>query len=222
MSLPLLQNEFPKFEGSTGGWLSSATKEEVYAISWTSPTASLFELPTGGTAEMNNGSNLAYFARKEQCLALGSQLRKFKITNYRVFRIYPGKNTEIDTLMNNLQDIDRQIDTSNKSEAVINLIHPYDGVFPEKVNEGRYGVNQIFHSEIGTADISESGSNDKTKEKVTPSNYLTLYFNYNLDKKSKGDKVKSTDVYDTFSKDPWALLSDYNPDLLNTLKEDIK
>ena len=219
--MSLLQNEFPKFEGSTGGWLSSATKEEIYAISWTSPTASLFELPTGGTAEMNTGSNLAYFARKEQCLALGSQLRKFKITNYRIFRIYPGKNTEIDTFISNLKDIDTQIDTS-KSEAVINLIHPYDGVFPEKVNEGRLGVNQIFHSEIGTADISDYVTKEQKGEKVTPSNYLTLYFNYNLDKTSKEDKVKPADVYETFSKDPWAVLSDYNPDLLVSLKDDIK
>jgi photosystem I subunit 2 len=35
---------------------------------------------------MKQGPNLVYFARKEQCLALGSQLRaKFKINDYRVF-----------------------------------------------------------------------------------------------------------------------------------------
>jgi photosystem I subunit 2 len=55
-----------------------------------------------------------YFARKEQCLALGTQLRtKFKprIEDYKIYRIYPGGDTE--------------------------YLHPKDGVFPEKVNEGR-------------------------------------------------------------------------------------
>ena len=63
---------------------------------------------------MNEGENLMYFARKEQCLALGTQLRtKFKpgIEDYKIYRIYPGGDTE--------------------------FLHPSDGVFPEKVNEGR-------------------------------------------------------------------------------------
>jgi photosystem I subunit 2 len=36
-------------------------------------------MPTGGAAIMRNGENLLYLARKEQCLALGTQLRTFKI-----------------------------------------------------------------------------------------------------------------------------------------------
>ena len=63
---------------------------------------------------MNSGENLMYFARKEQCLALGTQLRtKFKprIEDFKIYRIYPGGDTE--------------------------FLHPRDGVFSEKVNEGR-------------------------------------------------------------------------------------
>lgn len=116
MNLKLKQTDFPRFEGSTGGWLSSANIEEKYAIIWTSKNDSLFELPTGGTARMNSGNNVAYFARKEQCLALGAQLRSFKITNYKIFRIYPPLD--------------------------ISLLHPFDGVFPEKVNQGRSPVGK--------------------------------------------------------------------------------
>jgi photosystem I subunit 2 len=34
---------------------------------------------------MRNGENLLYLARKEQCLALGTQLRTFKISNYKIY-----------------------------------------------------------------------------------------------------------------------------------------
>jgi photosystem I subunit 2 len=53
-----------------------------------------FELPTGGAAEMNEGENIMYFSRKEQCLALGTQLRtKFKprIEDFKIYRIYPRR-----------------------------------------------------------------------------------------------------------------------------------
>lgn len=116
MSLNIKQDDFPKFEGSTSGWLGAAKSEEKYIIIWTSKDASLFEMPTGGTARMNVGSNVAYFARKEQCLALGAYLRSFKITDYKIFRIYPPSD--------------------------ITLLHPFDGVFPEKANQGREPVNK--------------------------------------------------------------------------------
>ena len=75
------------------------------------------EMPTGGAAIMKQGPNLVYFARKEQCLALGKQLRtNFKINDYRVFRLLPS--------------------------GEIQFIHPKDGVFPEKVNEGRAVVGK--------------------------------------------------------------------------------
>ncbi|ACK64476.1 photosystem I protein PsaD [Rippkaea orientalis PCC 8801] len=104
----------PKFGGSTGGLLSKADREEKYAITWTSTTEQVFEMPTGGAAIMNKGENLLYLARKEQCLALGTQLRtkfKPKIQDYKIYRIYPSGETQ--------------------------YLHPADGVFPEKVNEGR-------------------------------------------------------------------------------------
>ena len=112
-----LKGSLPKHIGSTGGLLNSAETEEKYAITWTSKKAQAFELPTGGAAKMNEGENIMYFARKEQCLALGTQLRGFRprIEDYKIYRIFPGGDTE--------------------------FLHPKDGVFPEKVNEGRPIVN---------------------------------------------------------------------------------
>ena len=115
-----LTGQTPKFGGSTGGLLTKATVEEKYAITWTSKKEQVFELPTGGAAVMNEGENLMYFARKEQCLALGAQLRtKFKprMDDYKIYRIYPNGETQ--------------------------YLHPADGVFPEKVNEGREAVGTI-------------------------------------------------------------------------------
>jgi photosystem I subunit 2 len=110
-----LKTPSPIFEGSTGGWLRSAIEEEKYAIVWNSPKENTFEMPTGGAAKMRLGDNLVYFARKEQCLALGSQLRTFKINNYKIYRIFPT--------------------------GEVNFIHPKDGFFPEKVNPTRVRVN---------------------------------------------------------------------------------
>ncbi len=117
MTEKALKGSFPQSIGSTGGLLNSAETEEKYAITWSSSKAQAFELPTGGAALMNEGENLMYFARKEQCLALGTQLRGFKprIEDYKIYRIFPGGDTE--------------------------FLHPKDGVFPEKVNEGRAMVN---------------------------------------------------------------------------------
>ena len=69
-----LKGNLPQNIGSTGGLLNSAETEEKYAITWTSKKSQAFELPTGGAAMMNEGQNIMYFARKEQCLALGTQL----------------------------------------------------------------------------------------------------------------------------------------------------
>jgi photosystem I subunit II len=115
-----LSGQTPIFGGSTGGLLTKAEVEEKYAITWTSPKKQVFEMPTGGAAMMNEGDNLLYLARKEQCLALGTQLRtkfKPKIDNYKIYRIFPNGETQ--------------------------YLHPADGVFPEKVNEGRGQVNTI-------------------------------------------------------------------------------
>ncbi|ELS03529.1 PsaD [Xenococcus sp. PCC 7305] len=115
-----LSGTMPKFGGSTGGLLTAAEVEEKYAITWTSSKEQVFEMPTGGAAIMNSGENLLYLARKEQCLALGTQLRtKFKprIQDYKVYRVFPNGETE--------------------------YLHPADGVFPEKVNEGRPFAGKI-------------------------------------------------------------------------------
>ena len=73
-----LKGQLPSYLGSTGGLLDAAETEEKYAITWTSTKDQAFELPTGGAALMNNGENIMYFARKEQCLALGASFRTFK------------------------------------------------------------------------------------------------------------------------------------------------
>ncbi|MBH8562322.1 photosystem I reaction center subunit II [Nostoc sp. CENA67] len=112
-----LSGKTPLYAGSTGGLLTKASVEEKYAITWTSPKAQVFELPTGGAATMHQGENLLYLARKEQGIALGGQLRKFKITDYKIYRILPTGETT--------------------------FIHPADGVFPEKVNEGREKVRFV-------------------------------------------------------------------------------
>ncbi|NJK39685.1 MAG: Photosystem I reaction center subunit II [Oscillatoriales cyanobacterium RM2_1_1] len=117
-----LTGKAPIFGGSTGGLLTKAEVEEKYAITWTSSKEQVFEMPTGGAAVMNEGENLLYLARKEQCLALGKQLRtkfKPKIEDYKIYRIYPNGETE--------------------------YLHPKDGVFPEKVNEGREYNGKIDH-----------------------------------------------------------------------------
>ena len=113
-----LTGKTPLFGGSTGGLLSKADVEEKYGITWTSTKEQVFEMPTAGAATMVSGENLLYLARKEQCLALGTQLRtKFKITDYKVYRVTPQGDTT--------------------------LLHPNDGVFPEKVNEGRGQTGKV-------------------------------------------------------------------------------
>nr|YP_010335928.1 photosystem I subunit II [Tsunamia transpacifica]QUE27819.1 PsaD [Tsunamia transpacifica]UNJ14334.1 photosystem I subunit II [Tsunamia transpacifica] len=116
-----LQIPSPTFGGSTGGWLRAAEQEEKYAITWSSTQEVIFEMPTGGAALMRGGENLLYLAKKEQCLALGVQLKKnFKISDYKIYRIFPS--------------------------GEVQYLHPKDGVFPEKVNAGRTGVGNINHS----------------------------------------------------------------------------
>jgi photosystem I subunit II len=111
----------PTFGGSTGGWLRAAEVEEKYAITWTSLKEQIFEMPTGGAAIMRDGENLLYLAKKEQCLALSSQLKsKFKISDFKVYRIFPN--------------------------GEVQYLHPKDGVVPEKVNAGRESVGNISHS----------------------------------------------------------------------------
>lgn len=117
-SPPTLDPETPSpiFGGSTGGLLRKAQVEEFYVITWNSAKEQIFEMPTGGAAIMRKGPNLLKLARKEQCLALTTQLRtkfKFEPCFYRVF-----------------------------PDGKVQYLHPADGVYPEKVNAGRIGENQ--------------------------------------------------------------------------------
>lgn len=105
----------PIFGGSTGGLLRKAQVEEFYVITWNAKKEQIFEMPTGGAAIMRNGPNLLKLARKEQCLALTTQLRtKFK-TDACFYRVFPS--------------------------GEVQYLHPKDGVYPEKVNPGRAGAN---------------------------------------------------------------------------------
>lgn len=89
--------------------------EEFYVITWESSKEQIFEMPTGGAAIMRNGPNLLKLARKEQCLALLTQLRtKFKL-NGCFYRVFPN--------------------------GEVQYLHPKDGVYPEKVNAGRAKEN---------------------------------------------------------------------------------
>ena len=114
-----LEGQTPIFGGGTGGLLTKAEREEKYVITWTSPKEQVFEMPTGGSAIMRQGKNKLELARKEYGIALGGQqLRaKFKITDYKIYRVYPNGETQ--------------------------MIHPADGVFPEKVNQGRPKVRYV-------------------------------------------------------------------------------
>ncbi len=83
-------------------------------ITWDAKKEQVFEMPTGGAAIMRAGPNLLKLARKEQCLALLTQLRnKFK-TDGQFYRVFP--------------------------DGEVQYLHPKDGVYPEKVNAGRTAV----------------------------------------------------------------------------------
>jgi photosystem I subunit 2 len=129
------ESYYPEYGGSTSGWLLSSETEEKYLISWRSslinktegPIAMLlnirqkiFEMPFGGAAIMREGFNLVYAARKEQCLSLGRNLRKIAKIDYRIYRLIPG--------------------------GFCTFIHPFDGVYPEKVTLGRTAVGKVEFS----------------------------------------------------------------------------
>ncbi|XRB14669.1 photosystem I reaction center subunit II [Pseudoscourfieldia marina] len=105
----------PIFGGSTGGLLSKASEEEFYVITWEGKKEQIFEMPTGGAAIMRSGPNMMKLARKEQCMAMTTQLRtKFK-TDACYYRVFPN--------------------------GEVQYLHPKDGVYPEKVNKGRVSDN---------------------------------------------------------------------------------
>jgi len=110
----------PIFGGSTGGLLRKAQVEEFYVLTWESPKEMIFEMPTGGAAIMRKGPNLLKLARKEQCLALLNSMRAKNKINGCIYRVFPS--------------------------GEVQYLHPKDGVYPEKVNKGRVGVNNNMRS----------------------------------------------------------------------------
>jgi photosystem I subunit 2 len=116
-SAPTLDSSWPSpiFGGSTGGLMRKAQEEEFYAITWEAKKEVVFELPTGGAAIMRQGPNLLKLARKEQCLALLTDLRKKYKTDGQFYRVFPN--------------------------GEVQYLHPKDGVYPEKGNQGRTAVN---------------------------------------------------------------------------------
>lgn len=77
-----------------GGLLRKAQVEEFHVITWNSKKEQVFEMPTAGAAIMREGPNLLKLSRKEQCLALLTQLRtKFKIDG-AIYRVFPNGETQ--------------------------------------------------------------------------------------------------------------------------------
>ena len=69
---------------------------------------------------MRKGPNLLKLAHKEQCLALLNSMRAKNKINGCVYRVFPS--------------------------GEVQYLHPKDGVYPEKVNKGRTGVNNNMRS----------------------------------------------------------------------------
>ena len=91
-------------------------------------------MPTGGAAIMRKGPNLLKLAKKEQCLALTTQLRtKFKISPC-FYRVFP--------------------------DGKVQYLHPADGVYPEKVNAGRVGANQNMRSIGANVNMCKVGTGE--------------------------------------------------------------
>jgi photosystem I subunit 2 len=103
-------------DGST----NSNESEEKYAITWTSSKEHIFELPVGGTITMCIGENLLYFSRKEQCLALATLFKIFKIVDLKIFRLF--------------------------STGKIQYLYPKDGIVSERVTKGRALINYVPYS----------------------------------------------------------------------------
>jgi photosystem I subunit 2 len=110
--LSLARSPVPKTETETKNQV-----EEFYVLTWENPGAEVpFEMPTGGTAIMRAGANLLKLARKEQALALLTQLKaKNKVKVGNIYRLLPSGETQ--------------------------HLHPKDGTVPERVNAGRAPAN---------------------------------------------------------------------------------
>merc|ERR1719382_1887028 len=114
----------PIYGGSTGGLMNKAKYEEFYVITWSAKQMYEFEMPAGGYAFMQQGLNLLKLARKEQCLELSNDFREEREFKKKIivkksisfYRVLPS--------------------------GEVQYLYPADGVYPEKRNKGRKGVNQ--------------------------------------------------------------------------------
>merc|ERR1712224_1006977 len=115
---PELESDIPSpdFGGGTGGLQRKAQVEEFYLLTWIAKSELLFELSSFGVAKMLKGKNLLKLSRKEQCLALSIKLRNTYKINAYFYRIFPN--------------------------GEIQYLHPFDGIYPEKVKNRRLGSNQ--------------------------------------------------------------------------------
>lgn len=104
----------PSYNGF-GSMVLHVQTEEFYVITWDAQKECVFEMPTGGAAIMRKGPNLLKLSRKEQCLALLTQLRSNFKCKGCFYRVFPN--------------------------GEVQYLHPKDGVYPEKVNAGRENSN---------------------------------------------------------------------------------
>jgi photosystem I subunit 2 len=103
---------FPTFGGSTGGWLQAAETEEKYILTWVNRRTNT--APQENFFEMPTG---------------GTALMKY------------GPNICYFARKEQCLALAKQLRTSFKITE-IQFLHPKDGVFPEKVNEGRIAVGK--------------------------------------------------------------------------------
>ena len=116
-----LQIPSPTFGGSTGGWLRAAeTEENMLSLGQVKKSRFLRCLLV--VLQLCKVEKIFFtLQKKSNVLHLEHNLSNlFKINDYKIYRIFP--NSEVQYL------------------------HPKDGVFPEKLNEGRIGVGNVGYS----------------------------------------------------------------------------
>jgi hypothetical protein len=104
------------------------------------------------------GPNLLKLARKEQCLALLTDLRKKYKTDGQFYRVFPNgevcpaihaKNAKLsfsiihrpEVVLTNICNVYPIVFLTRVALLQVQYLHPKDGVYPEKGNQGRTAVN---------------------------------------------------------------------------------
>nr|AIG99477.1 photosystem I subunit II [Karenia mikimotoi] len=110
---------------------------------------------SGGIACMKAGTNIVYFSKKEQGLALVWTLSNNNsiggTEKYRVFRLTPPRIIEYSQSSRpSSRDVATGMRSPQKSDrGSIELIYPHDGVVPEKSTPGR-APSGLIHGSIGS------------------------------------------------------------------------